>query len=464
MSNARSAFSRMHLREAYVMPQTADIFVSHLTQLAGVHPDHTAALEAAAFASLEESYGYGSDTAESRKPFVYQDGVAVIPVHGALLNRFGGAYSFATGYNYIRRMMNAAIEDDDVQLIVLDVDSPGGEAAGCMELAEEIREARDSKPILSVVDSLSCSAGYALASAASRMVATPSSKIGSIGVVLMHMNVKGALDQMGVEVTFIEAPEDGMKTAGNPFEPLSNEAKKDFQASVNKAYDTFVDLIAENRALDEDSVRDTKARVFRADEALALRLIDEVKTPSEAVSAFVAELADEDDPNHEEDEDMADPKKPAAAAPAAGTEATSAAPDAAAIQAAVNADRERMSAIKALPEAASRPKLADKLALKGMSVDDAKDILGDAAEEGAAAPAPAAEPAPAAAAPAVDATNHLAAAMDATKQPDVGAGAGDAAAAAAAGAAPSEEDLSAAILKDQGAMIGRNFGEQSKAA
>lgn len=471
MSNARSAFSRMHLREAYVMPQTADIFVSHLTQLAGVHPDHTAALEAAAFASLEESYGYGSDTAESRKPFVYQDGVAVIPVHGALLNRFGGAYSFATGYNYIRRMMNAAIEDDDVQLIVLDVDSPGGEAAGCMELAEEIREARDSKPILSVVDSLSCSAGYALASAASRMVATPSSKIGSIGVVLMHMNVKGALDQMGVEVTFIEAPEDGMKTAGNPFEPLSNEAKKDFQASVNKAYDTFVDLIAENRALDEDSVRETKARVFRADEALALRLIDEVKTPSEAVSAFVAELADEDDPNHEEDEDMADPKKPAAAAPAAGTEATSAAPApaapaapsadaiASAVATALSADRQRCADIKALPEAASRPKLADKLATDGFTVEQAKGLLGAAAEETAAAPAaPAGE--------GVDTTNHLAAAMAGTEQPNVGAGAGGdaAAAAAAAGAPKSDEDLSAAILADQGAMIGRNFGEQSKAA
>jgi hypothetical protein len=54
--------------------------------------------------------------------------------------------------------------------------------------------------------------------------------------------------------------------------------------------------------------------------------------------------------------------------------------------------------------------------------------------------------------------------MDATQQPNVGAGAGDAAAAAAAGtAAPSDEDLSAAILKDQGAMIGRNFGEKAVA-
>jgi len=463
MSNPRTALSRMHLREAYVMPQTADIFVSHLTQYAGATPEQAAALEAAAFAALEEAYGYGSQAPENRKPFVYQDGVAVIPVHGALLNRFGGAYSFATGYNYIRRMMNAALEDDDVQLIVLDVDSPGGEAAGCMELADEIREARDSKPILSVVDSLSCSAGYALASAASRMVATPSSKIGSIGVVLMHMNVKGAMDQMGVEVTFIEAPEDGMKTAGNPFEPLSAEAKKDFQKSVNKAYDTFVDLIVANRNMDDGSVRDTKARVFRADEALALRLIDEVKTPSEAVSAFVAELADDTDLNDEEDEDMATQGKPASAAAPAGTEATSAAPApapaaaapdvSAAVAAALAEDRQRMAAIKALPEAAKRPKLADKLATDGFTVEQAKGLLEAAAEETAAAPAaPTGEN--------VDTTNHLANAMERSEHPNVGAGD---AAAPGGGGAPSDEDLSAAILKDHSAVTGRVY-EAPKAA
>lgn len=456
MNEARIAMSRVQLRDTYVMTETADIFVSHLTQFVQTTPEQAAMYEDAQFASLEQTYGYETTAREDRKPFVYQDGIAIIPIHGALLNRFGGSYSFATGYNYIRRTMNAALEDDDVDLIVFDVDSPGGEAAGCFELATEIREARDSKPIVAVVDSLSCSAAYALASAGTRMYATPSSKVGSIGVVRMHMNLKGALDQAGVEVTFIEAPVDGMKTAGNPFEALSAEAKKEFQASVNKAYDDFVELIVANRGLEDAAVRETRARVFRADEALALDLIDEVKTPSEAVSSFVAELADDSDPE-EEDEDMSTKTAlEATSAPAGLTMADVTSAATAAATAAVNADRERMASIKALPEAATRPKLADHLALSGMTVDQAKSTLGVAAEETPPAPAAATAAPGSEATSAVDQTNHLDAAMQRSEQPNVGAGADGTAAAAAAGASgpASDADLAKAILGDQSAVTG----------
>jgi hypothetical protein len=208
-----------------------------------------------------------------------------------------------------------------------------------------------------VVDSLSASAGYALASAATRMVATPSSKVGSIGVVAMHIDFSGALDQAGIEITYIEAPKGGMKTAGTPYRRLDKRAEAYFQDFVDAGYEDFVALIGENRGLEDAAIRETEARVFRAEEALALGLIDEVKTPSEAVSTFLAELAD-DEPSESEDEDMTTPKTPANGA--AAPEATSA-PTAEQIQTAVAADRERMAAIKALPEAAEKPKLAETL-------------------------------------------------------------------------------------------------------
>lgn len=463
--NARVALSRVQLRDSFVMAETADIFVSNLTQFAQTNPDAAVRLEAAHVEAIEQAYGFHGQNDNDRKPFVFQDGFAVIPVHGALLNRFGGAYSFATGYNYIRRMLLAALEDDDVKIIVFDMDSPGGEAAGCFELAEEIKAASELKPLLVVVDSLCASAGYALASGATKIYATPSSKVGSIGVIRMHMNLKGMFDKMGVEVTIIEAPEEGMKSAGSPYRPLTMEEKADFQESVNKAYDDFVSIISANRGMDAEAVRGTKAKVFRADEALALTLIDAVKTPSEAVSSFMAELADEcddeDDIPQSEDEDMTT-KTNSEVASAAGTPA---APTADQIAAAITADRERMTAIKALPEAASRPKLADTLAMGGYTVEQATALLGAAAEEAAAAPAPAPAPAPAAATtaaatPAVDTTNHLAAAMAGAGSPDVGAG--TPAGGAAAGAEPTSEDLAAAILKDQGSVVGTNYGEAKK--
>lgn len=464
-NDARLALSRVNLRDTLVMRETVDLFVSNLAQFAETDSAKAADLEDAVFSSLESTYGFGQSSRDDRKPFVYQDGFAIIPIHGALLNRFSGSWGFVTGYQAIRRQMNDALEDDDVKMLVYDVDSPGGESAGCFELAEEIRESRNVKPSIAVVDALSASAGYALASAANQMTATPSSKIGSIGVFAMHVDLTGALDQAGVKITLIESPQDGMKTAGSPFKPLDTESLKYFQAFTDATYEDFVQLVVENRGLGADVVQETKARVFRADEALAIGLIDAVKTPSEAVSSFLAELAD-DDSTEDGDEDMKTPVKPAAEAtseapavapaPAAAAPAAAAA-DPAAIQAAIREDRERMSSIKALPEAEKRPKLADKLAVDGFTVEQAKGILGAAAEETAAVTTPVV---PAAVVPGVDEQNHLDAAMDKTKHPEVGAG-GDK---GGQGGEVTAEDQTAQILSDQGAAVGRNFGEQSKAA
>ncbi len=458
----QQALSRINGREAFVMADTMDSFVSNLSQFARTNPDQAAGIEAAARESLEFCYSIDAPAAE-RKPFIYNDGVAIIPIHGSLLNRFGGSWGFITGYQFIRRQMNAALDDPDVKLIVFDVDSPGGETAGCFELAEEIRASRAVKPSLAVVDSLSASAGYALASAATSMVATPSSKIGSVGVYIMHVDISGALDQAGISINYIEAPKGGMKTAGTPYRKMDRREQQYFQDFVDASYEDFVAMVVANRGMEDAAVRETEARIFRSEEALALRLIDAVKTPSDAVSSFVAELAaeceDDDLPQNEDDEEMSKtPSEVSSAAPAAAAPAAAAAPDAATIQAAIEADRERMSTIKALPEAASRPKLADTLALGGYTVDQAKSLLSAAAEESSAAPAPAAAAAaPAApAAPAVDQQNHFAAAMEGSKHPEVGAGAP---AAAAPGGEPTAEDQAAAILKDQGSVIGRNFAD-----
>jgi ClpP class serine protease len=272
----------------------------------------------------------------------------------------------------------------------------------------------------------------------------------------MHVDLSGALDQAGVQITYIEAPKGGLKTAGSSYRRLDKRTEQYLQAFVDASYDEFVALVAENRGLDDAAVRETEARVFRADEALALGLIDEVKTPSEAVSTFVAELAD-DEPSEEEDEEMTTKTPATAAAPAAAAPEVASVPDAAAITAAVNADRERCAAIKALPEASKLPKLADQLALAGYSVEEATATLkaGVAdlpSEPAAAAAAPAAEPTPAA--PKVDEQNHLETAMAGTKQPNVGAGESGG---GAPGEAKSDSDIAASILADASAATGRTF-------
>lgn len=302
------ALSRIDSRDMLILQDTSAKVMADLTRF--YDTDATAdgaALEVASRESLESAYGFGPCDDEECKPFVYQDGVAVIPIHGTLLNRFNGSWGFVTGYQYIRRMLNAALDDDDVEMIVFDVDSPGGEAAGCFELAREIMASRRVKPSLAMVDALAASGGIALGAAPTTIYAIPSARIGSIGVYRMHVSYEGALKDAGIKVTFATAG--AHKVDGNPYQDLPQAVLDEWRESAGKTWDDFISLVAEARDMSEDEVRATQARVYRADEALAKGLINAVKTPTEAVAAFLAELAEADPPiDDEEETTMADQK------------------------------------------------------------------------------------------------------------------------------------------------------------
>jgi signal peptide peptidase SppA len=301
------ALSRVDSRDMLILTDTATRVMSDMTKFAQTTTEEGAALEVTSRESLEAVYGFGSGNDEDRKPFVYQDGIAVIPIHGTLLNRFNSSWGFATGFQYIRRMMNAALDDDDVEVIVFDVDSPGGEAAGCFELCREIMASRRVKPSLAMVDSTAASGGMGIAASATVVYAIPSARIGSIGVYRMHVSYEDALKQAGIKVTFAQAGD--FKTDGNPYKDLPPRVLDEWTESAKKTWDDFITLIAESRDMDEDAVRETQARIYRADEALAKGLINAVKTPTEAVAAFLAELADDDFSTDDEEEiEMADAK------------------------------------------------------------------------------------------------------------------------------------------------------------
>src|SRR5678809_521246 len=115
---------------------------------------------------------------------VNRDGVALIPVngplfrHATLMTNVSGASSYET----ILKDFQAACESPDVEAIVLDIDSPGGEVHGAGELSTAIYQARGQKPIVAYVGGQGASAAYWIASAADKVVADPSAVLGSIGV------------------------------------------------------------------------------------------------------------------------------------------------------------------------------------------------------------------------------------------------------------------------------------------
>lgn len=371
-----AAMQRLSGREILITAETTDEFVGNITQFATTTREQGVQHEVTSREALCSVYGIDDPREDTqRKPFVYQDGIAVIPVHGALINRFNSSWGFVTGYNFIRRQMNLALEDDDVDQIIFDINSPGGEASGCFELAREILASRRVKPSLAMVDALMASGGMAIGGAATRVYGIPSARIGSIGVYRQHMSVEDALKNEGVKITYAQAGEH--KTDGTPYKDLPDSVLKDWTQDVNRTWDDFIDLVADCRDISPDEVRATQARIYRADEALALGLINAVKTTAEAVPAFVAEMAG-DSPNDDEEEAAMNTKT---------TEATSAAVDydkigamiGTAVATAITAQN-RKTNIAAHGKAKGQVALASKLAANdAISEADAISMIDDAA-------------------------------------------------------------------------------------
>jgi signal peptide peptidase SppA len=213
-------------------------------------------------------------------------GIAVIPIHGTLVRRTGGmdALSGLTSYDAVGADLDAALADARVLGILLDVDSPGGEAAGVFDLADRIAAARSEKPIWALVNGEGFSAAYALASAASRIVLTRTAGVGSIGVIALHVDqsVKDAAD--GYRYTAIYAGE--RKNDFSPHEPLSGDARTTIQTEVNRLHELFVDTVAGHRRLEPAAVRATQARLFFGDDAVHAGLADAVGSFTDAVEAL----------------------------------------------------------------------------------------------------------------------------------------------------------------------------------
>jgi signal peptide peptidase SppA len=176
------------------------------------------------------------------------------------------------------------VDNDRIKAVVLDIDSPGGTTSGVELAADRVFAARGSKPIVAVANSQAGSAAYWIGSSASSFVATPGADVGSIGVFRVHENHQAALEQAGVEVSFIARPE--FKTEGNPFEPLSEEARTFHQDQVDATFAIFNRAVARGRGVSAAESRENfgKGRMFHADQAAKLGLVDRVASLPKVLS------------------------------------------------------------------------------------------------------------------------------------------------------------------------------------
>lgn len=206
------------------------------------------------------------------------NGVGIVPLMGPifgkanLMTQLSGATSLEAFRTEFRDMM----ANDMVHTILLQVDSPGGTSDMVQEVADEIRAARDTKPIHAIADSMCGSAALWIASQANQLYATPSGSVGSFGAYTVHEDHSVADANAGVKFTYISAGK--FKTEGNPHEPLSQEGKNYRQEVINELYSDFGNGLAAGRGKSIGEIEATygDGRMLSAKKALDAGMIDGV--------------------------------------------------------------------------------------------------------------------------------------------------------------------------------------------
>jgi signal peptide peptidase SppA len=269
-------------RPLLLHPDKADLILHVLQGRIGIEPLSTRDPQANRFVGTyrRDKGGIGSMRVEN--------GVAILPIVGSLVNRGAwiGASSGLVSYEGIAAQLREAEADTDVRAVLLDIDSPGGEATGMFATAKLVSAINKTKPVVAFVNDVAASAAYGIASSASEIIVSSTSMVGSIGVLLTHLDRSGELEDRGVKPTLIHAG--AHKVDGHPFGPLSDAVRADLQAEVMKIYDQFVGLVAEGRAgrVSAEAIRATEARTYLGADAISQGLADRMASLDEVIAAL----------------------------------------------------------------------------------------------------------------------------------------------------------------------------------
>lgn len=201
-----------------------------------------------------------------------------------------------TSSESIVRQVDKYEDDGSVKALVLRIDTPGGGVAASQEIYDRLLKFRDSgKFIVVSMGSVAASGGYYIACAADSIVANPGTVIGSIGVILSFPVFEKLMDKVGINIEVIKSGD--LKDVGNYARQITPADREMLQALIDDTHDQFVNVIAESRNLELESVREfSDGSVFTGRQAIELALIDRLGTLQDAI-AVAGEMADlGDDP------------------------------------------------------------------------------------------------------------------------------------------------------------------------
>jgi protease-4 len=185
-----------------------------------------------------------------------------------------------------REELKKAADDGDVKALVLRINSPGGTVTASDILYRELELFRRERklPVVAVLLDVAASGGYYVALGADQIVAHPTSVTGSIGVIMLTVNAEGLLQKIGVSAAAIKSGD--RKDMGSPFRTLTPEERAIFQSVIDSLHGQFVAKVVERRRIAVETARTVAdGRIYTADQALALGLVDRVGYMPDAIDA-----------------------------------------------------------------------------------------------------------------------------------------------------------------------------------
>jgi protease IV len=213
--------------------------------------------------------------------------IAIVEVEGMLANvRSGGLLQPQENVlSLFTQELNRAAADDDVKAVVLRVNSPGGTVSASDAMYQILQrfKARTHKPVVASAQEVAASGAYYVSCGADRIVAQPTSIVGSIGVIFETYNLSGTMNKLGIRPGAFKSAEH--KDIGSPFRDPTPEEEQIMQGMVDEYYARFQSIVRQNRQIPDDAAFKmiTDGRVFSGERAVALGLVDRTGLLEDAV-------------------------------------------------------------------------------------------------------------------------------------------------------------------------------------
>jgi protease-4 len=225
--------------------------------------------------TVQEGKGWGSDK------------IAIIEIEGLLMNAKAGGLLQPTE-NQVSRFtqeMEMAANDDNVKAVILRVNSPGGTVTASDIMYQTVLRFKEKtkKPVIASLQDVAASGAYYISCGSDRIIAHPTSVVGSIGVIFNTINIEGTLSKIGVKTEAIKSGP--LKDMGSPFRELDPASRAVMQGMVDEYYARFVSIVTTNRGI-KDSERmktNTDGRVFSGTQAVAAGLVDRTGLLDDAI-------------------------------------------------------------------------------------------------------------------------------------------------------------------------------------